>query len=125
MPRNYECFLVLDVTTTDEEKEGIIHKIRGLLAQNEGQIEKVEEWGKRQLAYPIKKKSEGNYLWLGLNGNPNFVKELESYFKLNDKVLRHLILIRNVSREIKIQKVKPEQLSSIPVSDQNKQTENE
>ena len=107
MPRNYECVLVLDVATTDEEKEVMVQKIKEVLVQNQGEIEKVEEWGKRTLAYQIKKKIEGNYLWLALKGNPELVKDMESYCKLNDKILRHLILTRAVPREIKIQKVKP------------------
>lgn len=112
MLRNYECVLILDVAATDEEKEGIIQKIKEMLIQNQGEIEKVEEWGKRALAYSIKKKNEGNYLWLALKGNPELVKDLESYLKLNERILRHLILTRKVPAKIKIQKVKPKEMSA-------------
>ena len=125
MSRNYECILVVDTVTTDVEKEGVVKKIKEVLAQNQGEIEKIEEWGRRELSYPINKKREGNYLWLALKGNPEVVKDLESYFKLNEKILRHLILTRKVSAKIKIQKVKPKEMPQAPAPQQVQSSENE
>lgn len=125
MPRNYECVLVLDVATTDEEKEKITQKIKEVLVKNQGEIEKVEEWGKRAFAYPIKKKNEGNYLWFALKGNPELVKELDSYLKLNEKILRHVVLNRIVSSSVKIQKVKPKEMSQTGVDEETQPSEDE
>lgn len=110
MQRNYECVLILDVTTSEEEKGRIIQKIKEVLAQNQGEIEKIEEWGKRVLTYPIKKKLEGNYLWFALKGDAGLVKSLDSYSRMNESILRHLILIRKATEAIKIQKVEPREM---------------
>lgn len=115
MERDYECVIVLDAATTDEEKKKIIQRIKDILSKYQGEIEKVEEWGKRTLSYQIKEKSEGDYLWLAINSGPDFVKELNSDFKLNERILRHLILARKVSQKKGIKRLKKKTLETTPV----------
>ena len=104
--RTYECILVLESTVTEDEKKSLVQKIKDGIAVHKGEVEKVQEWGKRELAYPIKGKKDGLYLWLGIKGGPQIVKAAEESFKLNEKVLRHLITVYEKKPEVKIEKVK-------------------
>lgn len=55
-------------------------------------MDEVNQWGKRQLAYPIKRSAEGNYVLSKLKLKPTVTKELEANFRLSGKILRHLLI---------------------------------
>jgi len=104
MVKSYECITVIDPAVTDAQKNELIQKVKGIMSNTKGEVEKVEDWGRRELAYKIKGKSQGLYLWLILKGEAGFIPELEAAFKLDEKVLRHLILIRQKPAVVKAQK---------------------
>jgi len=104
MLRNYECILILDPDVAEEQKEGIVQKIRNIIAGAQGEVEKIEDWGRRELSYNIKRKTHGVYLWLALKMDPKIISELESDLKINETVLRHLILVREAKSVVKIEK---------------------
>ena len=65
--------------------------VEGIIAAD-GEVEKVDVWGMRKLAYPINKKEEGYYVVVDFKGNPTLPKELDRRLKISDNVIRHIII---------------------------------
>lgn len=104
MPRDYECMIIFNPEVTQEEKEKTFSKIKDILSQHEGAVEKIEEWGKRALSYPIQKKIDGDYSLVIMKGGPPIVKEINDYLRIEEKILRFLILSRIMPKPAKIKK---------------------
>lgn len=85
--RSYETLFVLDAALTEEETAALIAKFSDLISSH-GTIEKVDEWGKRKLAYEINKKNEGYYVLVNFKSGVEFPKELERIFRITDGVMR-------------------------------------
>lgn len=90
--RTYELMYVLDPRLSDEEADGVSDTVRKLVTDNGAQITKEESWGRRKLAYPIEKQTEGRYMLFYLHAEDAFtgVPEVERRLEQSDKVLRYL-----------------------------------
>jgi len=86
--RKYETIFILDPDLEDEQTQSTIEKIKGIVTQNNGEIIKVEDWGKRKLAYEVKKKAKGHYILMYFSGSPTLVSELERNFRVMDAVMK-------------------------------------
>lgn len=87
----YETIFVLDVTMGDEKIEALSQKFQDLIAAN-GEVESVDVWGKRRLAYPINYKTEGYYVLVNFASKAEFPKELERVYGITDGVLRTIVI---------------------------------
>lgn len=87
----YETIFVLDVNMGDEQLEAMSNKFQELIAAN-GEIESVDVWGKRRLAYPINYKTEGYYVLVNFSSKPEFPKELERVYGITEGVLREIVV---------------------------------
>lgn len=90
--RNYELSLVLQPTLDETEVTRLIEKIGQQLSADGGNVMSVNIWGKRPLAYPIRKQREGIYVFLQAQIDPRKVEQLERNLKLDESVLRHLLV---------------------------------
>ncbi len=88
MIRYYETMLIFHPETDEEERRKIMDRLRSLIQDFKGRIAKVDEWGKRRLAYPIKKLREGYYVVLNYALDPEGLGEIDRRLKLEEKVLR-------------------------------------
>ncbi len=88
---NYETIFVLDAALSEEETAALQEKFTSLIAAN-GEVESVDVWGKRRLAYPINYKTEGFYVLVNFKSNPDFPKELERVYGITDGVLRTIVI---------------------------------
>lgn len=88
---NYEVMFILDPALEDAAKEETIEAVKGIIA-TEGEVENVDVWGMRKLAYLIQKKSEGYYVVIKFKAQPTLPKELDRRLKISDNVMRHLIV---------------------------------
>lgn len=88
---NYELMFILDPALEDAAKEETIETVKGIIA-TEGEVENVDVWGMRKLAYLIQKKSEGYYVVIKFKAQPTLPKELDRRLKISDNVMRHLIV---------------------------------
>ncbi|MGQ9647475.1 MAG: 30S ribosomal protein S6 [Thermodesulfobacteriota bacterium] len=86
--RKYETIFVLDPDLEEEQTQSILEKVKGIITQANGEILKVEDWGKRKLAYEVKKKSKGHYLLIHFSGMPALLSELERNFRVMDAVMK-------------------------------------
>jgi len=86
--RNYETIFILDPDLEEEQTQSTIEKVRGIIIQGNGEILKVEDWGKRKLAYEVKKKVKGHYVLIHFLGSPALLSELERNFRVMDAVIK-------------------------------------
>lgn len=91
--RAYECVYILDASldeSTVNEKAGRFGEI---ITSRGGEVHLVNQWGKRKLAYPIKKRFEGAYTLMKFTGDNDILAELNRVFRFDDAVLRHMIIV--------------------------------
>ena len=89
----YELTYIIDTALEEEARKELIEKISSLIAQNGGEVEKVDEtWGKRRLAYPITDKPEGYYVLVTMQAPAELPKEIERNLRINENVLRSLVI---------------------------------
>ena len=88
----YEVMYVIDAALEDSARTELIDRFSELVKKNGGEIDRVDEWGKRRLAYAINYKTEGYYVLMYIKAPADLPKELERNFQISDKVLRSLIV---------------------------------
>ena len=89
----YELTYIIDTALEENARKELIEKISSLIAQNGGEVEKVDEtWGKRRLAYPINDKPEGYYVLVTMQAPAELPKEIERNLRINENVLRSLVI---------------------------------
>lgn len=91
MLRKYELTLILRVTVAEADQKKILDLIK-TISGKDGKITQSKDWGRKVLSYPIKKEKEGNFLHLNIEADAQSIIKLSNMLKLNDKVLRHLIV---------------------------------
>lgn len=87
----YETMLITSAALDEEASAALVGKFKSLIEAN-GTIDSIDEWGKRRLAYAINYKTEGYYVLMYIQGPSELPRELERNFKINDKVLRYLVI---------------------------------
>jgi small subunit ribosomal protein S6 len=89
--RHYEIVFIVHPDQS-EQVPAMIERYRTMVTGHKGQIHRLEDWGRRQLAYPIQKVHKAHYVLMNIECNQETLGELEHAFKFNDAVLRHLIV---------------------------------
>ena len=89
--KNYELVYVVRPNAEDEVKEAVLNKIQEVISAI-GEVEKVDTWGNRKLAYQIAKFSEGFYVLVNFKASADLPKELDRNLKINENVIRHMIV---------------------------------
>ena len=107
--RHYEIVFLVHPDQS-EQVPAMIERYKTLIEGDKGAIHRLEDWGRRQLAYPIQNLAKAHYVMMNIECSQNVLNELESGFRFNDAVLRHLILVRDeaVTEQSFIMKTKDE-----------------
>ncbi len=92
--RHYEIVLLIHPDQS-EQVPAMLERYKGLITAGGGQVHRVEDWGRRQLAYMIQKLAKAHYLCLNIECNNEVLAELETGFRFNDAVLRHMTVKRD------------------------------
>ena len=87
----YETMFIINATLDEEAIKAVVEKFTGIISEH-GEIESVNEWGKRHLAYPIEDMTEGYYVLARFCSAPDFPAELDRLFNINDAILRNIIV---------------------------------
>ena len=87
----YETIFVLDSTKTEDEITALVEKFKSLIEAN-GEIESVDEWGKRRLAYPINDLTEGYYVLINFKSGTDFPAERERVYGITEGVIRDIVI---------------------------------
>ncbi len=91
---NYETIFIVNPTIGEEAITAVVEKFKALVEAN-GTIEKVEDWGKKRLAYPINDLTEGYYTFITFSSEPSFPAELDRVYNITDGLMRSLIVSRD------------------------------
>lgn len=83
LTNSYETVIILSNNLGDEAIAATIEKFKKLIADN-GEVESVEDWGKRKFAYPIQKQNEGHYTLINFKSSPEFTAELDRIYNITD-----------------------------------------
>lgn len=89
---SYETLYIIKPDLEDEVRAALIQKFSAIITDNGGEIESVDEWGKRKLAYAINYISEGYYVLVNFKAQPELPAELERNFKINDNIMRYIVI---------------------------------
>jgi small subunit ribosomal protein S6 len=109
--RPYEILVIVDPRPTDEDVAALLTQLGEQLKGLGADVTKVENWGKRRLAYDIRKQREGTYAVFDVSAEPSMVKEFERLLKLNENALRFLstrVSIRKKARSATSPATSPE-----------------
>lgn len=108
----YEVVYIIDPAVEDEARKALIAKFNDLITGNGGSVDKVEEWGKRRLAYAIDYKTEGYYVLVNFQAEAELPKELERNLQISDSVIRYQV-IKQIERKVGI---KPKAVRPAPAA---------
>jgi small subunit ribosomal protein S6 len=89
--RDYELVFVVSPEVGDEGLPAMVDRVNGYIQERGGEVKKVDQWGKRRLAYPIKRQAEGYYVVTQFTLEPDALRSLEGNLTLAEDVLRHLV----------------------------------
>lgn len=95
MRRDYEIGFILNPEVNEEQTRAILERIEQIVANYDGQVFKVNQWGRRRLAYPIDHHRDGYYVFIDTILTPETIAELDRTLKVSEEVLRHLIKRRD------------------------------
>jgi small subunit ribosomal protein S6 len=107
----YELMYIIDTQLEEAPRKELIDRVAALITGNGGEVEKIDEWGKRRLAYPIDYKNEGYYVLVNFSAESELPKEIERVLQISDDVLRYLV----IRLEEKHTSVKPRPVPVRPV----------
>lgn len=90
--RSYEVMYIIHPENSEEEIKGLIDRFKGVVEKGAGKVVEVNPWGRKKFAYPIEKLAEGYYVVMTFKSEPKVANELSRQLKINDRVVRHLII---------------------------------
>lgn len=114
--RHYEIVFIVHPDQS-EQVPAMIERYRTLVTSKSGLIHRLEDWGRRQLAYPIQKIHKAHYVLMNIECGQEVLDELEHAFKFNDAVLRHLTVKTKTAVTAPSAMMKEEKSRSLTVSD--------
>jgi small subunit ribosomal protein S6 len=111
--RPYEILVIVDPRPTDEEVGTLLTQVGEQLKGLGADVTKMENWGKRRLAYDIRKQREGTYAVFEASAEPSMIKEFERQLRLNENVLRFLSTRVPIRKKARPSKPQPEVLEEV------------
>ena len=89
---DYELTMILDPDLTSENQKKILEKFKKLIEDGKGKISKKDDWGKKELAYPINKKKMGFYFFWEIKTSADGIRQTDKKLKTEEGIMRHLII---------------------------------
>jgi small subunit ribosomal protein S6 len=93
--RDYELGFILNPEVNEEQTSAILERIEKIVNNHDGQVVKVNQWGRRRLAYPIEHHRDGYYVFIDMILTPETVLELDRTLKVSEEVMRHMVTKRD------------------------------
>ncbi len=91
MMNKYESIFIISPDIDEEGTKALVEKFKNLL-ETSAQLESIDEWGKRKLAYTIADKNEGYYVLVNFSSEPDFPRELERIYKITDGIIKYMVI---------------------------------
>lgn len=112
--KKYELIFILKAEQPESEMAARVQRVKDILKDYQGEITQENHWGVRRLAYEIERENKGNYMFLKFQSEGPAVNELDKFLRLDDQVLRHLIVVDEEWEE-RNRKAKAERRKKSPV----------
>jgi len=90
--RGYELCLIINPETPDTDVEALVNDIAALITSRNGTVLKHEKWGKKNLKFPIKKQTKGNYSFLCFMAEPPVLRDIDRAVRYNESVMRYAVM---------------------------------
>ncbi len=94
MLKKYETIFIINSEVGEESTKALVEKFKTML-ETSTQLESIDEWGKRKLAYEIDDKNEGYYVLANFSAEPSFPAELERVYKITEGILKYIIIAKD------------------------------
>ncbi len=107
----YESAVLINAALEEDQIQSIISRIKELISSSDGEITDVEDWGRKRLAYMIKKSKIGYYIIFQFNAYPQIISTLEKFYKLDENILRYLSIKLTKNALEQIEKNKAQSLA--------------
>ncbi|MFZ5879464.1 MAG: 30S ribosomal protein S6 [Chloroflexota bacterium] len=91
--RNYELVCIFQPDLDETAFNGVLDRVKGWVTESGGSVDKVDVWGRRRLAYSIRKQREGQYVLLNISLNPSASAGLERNIRYQETVIRHMLTV--------------------------------
>ena len=91
--QKYECVFILRADLPEAEMGRRVERVGAIVGENDGKITLEDHWGVRKMAYEIEKQNKGDYMLLRFESEGPAVAEIDKYLRLDDQVLRHLVVV--------------------------------
>jgi small subunit ribosomal protein S6 len=104
--RSYETVFIVNAELSEEQRQPLFDKLKGLVSEDQGMLVKFDEWGHKRLAYEIKKHTRGYYVLMEFCGDGALVKEIERNMRLDDRVLKYMTVLKD--KAVDVEAVKAE-----------------
>jgi small subunit ribosomal protein S6 len=129
--RVYESAVLINAALEDEAIQAIISRIKETISSNGGEVRDVEDWGRKRLAYIVKKSKIGYYVFFRFDALPDLIPKLERFYQLDDNILRYLTikLTSEALEQIEIDKTQQPEITEeideliVPSSEQENEEE--
>jgi small subunit ribosomal protein S6 len=108
--RRYETIFIVDPDVSDEQRGSIFTRLEELFTQYGGLQVARDEWGVKKLAYEIRKRSRGFYVWLDYCGDGPLVDEIERSFRIDDKILKFMTIV--LAKDVDLAQVREEMVKA-------------
>ena len=114
--RHYEIVFIVHPDQS-EQVPAMIDRYKATIAQGGGKLHRIEDWGRRQMTYPIQKVFKAHYVLMNIEINQTTLDELEHAFKFNDAVLRHLTVKKDAAETSPSPMMKEEKSRNVDLKD--------
>lgn len=95
MINKYETIFIINSEVGEEGTKALVEKFKTLL-ETSAQLENIDEWGKRKLAYPVNDRNDGYYVLANFSADSQFPSELERIFKITEGILKYIVIKKEV-----------------------------
>ncbi len=109
----YESAVLINAALDDEQVDGIINRIKETIINNGGEIREFENWGRKRLAYMVKKSKIGYYAIFRFDAPPTIISKLERFYTLDEYILRFLTIRLDTDALQQLEKNKVQSLADI------------
>jgi small subunit ribosomal protein S6 len=120
--RHYEIVFIVHPDQS-EQVPAMVERYRGMIGGRSGRIHRLEDWGRRQLAYPIQKMHKAHYVLMNIECDQETLDELDHAFRFNDAVLRHLIVVKTEAVTEASPMMRAEKSKALPTGERGERSE--
>jgi small subunit ribosomal protein S6 len=115
--RRYECVVILDPELSDDEVRTFTERYTGIITKTGGELIKLDDWGRKKMAYLVKRRDVGRYVLFDFVGVPEVITEVERNFKITEQVLKYISVKLDDNINLEAFKAQREAEAAVPAEE--------